>query len=168
MNIERVIIVRDKTRLEQLIERFNTKAQAKFYLERSGGDYAMYEVEHRRFYEALAAVTTILQPLIKYKIVERQYLPSYLFAESELVLVLGQDGLVANCAKYVGALPLVGVNPDPEAYDGVLLPFGVDQVGTVVRRVQEEQHQVRQVTLAQAQLQDGQRLLAFNDLFIFD
>ena len=35
MSIEYAIIVKNKTRLEALIERFNTKAQAKFYIERS-------------------------------------------------------------------------------------------------------------------------------------
>ena len=43
MKFERVIIVRDKTRLEQLIERFNSKAQAQFYIESSGADFNFYE-----------------------------------------------------------------------------------------------------------------------------
>ena len=34
MRIEYAIIVKNKTRLETLIERFNTKEQAKFYIER--------------------------------------------------------------------------------------------------------------------------------------
>jgi hypothetical protein len=34
---------------------------------------------------------------------------------------VGQDGLVANTAKYVGEQPIVAVNPDPERFDGILL-----------------------------------------------
>ena len=38
--IEKIVLVTRKTRLEGLIERFNTRAQAKFYIEHSGGDFA--------------------------------------------------------------------------------------------------------------------------------
>ena len=43
---------------------------------------------------------------------------------------------MANVAKYVGDQPLVGVNPDPTRFDGVLLPFAVRARGAV-RRVLE-------------------------------
>ena len=43
MALEKIIIVIRKTRLEGLIERFNSRAQAKFYLDHSGGDYGDYE-----------------------------------------------------------------------------------------------------------------------------
>ena len=49
MSAEYAIIVKNKTRLEALIERFNTKAQAKFYIERSGGDFQEYTIEHETF-----------------------------------------------------------------------------------------------------------------------
>ena len=39
MAFEYAIIVKNKTRLESLVERFNTRAQAKFYIERLGGDF---------------------------------------------------------------------------------------------------------------------------------
>ncbi|MBL4756008.1 MAG: sugar kinase, partial [Flavobacteriales bacterium] len=56
MSIENAIIVRSKTRLEQLIDRFNSKAQAQFYIERSGGDFQMYIDEHDTFYRSLEEV----------------------------------------------------------------------------------------------------------------
>jgi hypothetical protein len=80
--------------------------------------------------------------------------------------VVGQDGLVANTAKYVGDLPIVAVNPDPARIDGVLLPFQVKEARGAVNRVLQNQARTRSVTLAQAALHDGQKLLAFNDLFI--
>ena len=45
MNYENVIVVKGKTRLDQLVERFNTKAQARFYIEHSGGNFREYEEE---------------------------------------------------------------------------------------------------------------------------
>ena len=93
-------------------------------------------------------------------------MPTYLFSSREVVIAVGQDGLVANTAKYTLAQPLLGVNPDPSRFDGVLLPFGPERVREAVRRVLEGKAQTVDVTLAEARLADGQRLLAFNDLFI--
>lgn len=166
MSIEYAIIVKNKTRLESLIERFNTKAQAKFYIERSGGDFRDYELEDSNFHQSLDTVQRELSKLIKNKIVERSFLPSFLFNESHVVVVVGQDGLVANTAKYVGKIPIVAVNPDPQRFDGVLLPFNPQSFIGGVEGVIEGRSLSRSVTLAEATLNDGQRLLGFNDLFI--
>jgi hypothetical protein len=83
-----------------------------------------------------------------------------------LVVVVGPDGLVANAAKYVGDLPIIGVNPDQARNDGVLLPFEVGQARGAVRRVLDRKSKTRDVTLAEVNLNDGQRMLAFNDFFI--
>src|ERR1041385_7228456 len=104
MTVEYAIIVKNKTRLESLIERFNTKAQAKFYIERSGGDFADYELENEKFHNSLSSVQRRLSKIIKNKIVERSFLPSFLFNENQVVVVVGQDGLVANSAKYVNGI----------------------------------------------------------------
>ena len=77
MSIEYAIIVKNKTRLEALIERFNTKAQAKFYIERSGGDFQEYIIEHEIFCAALAQVQQRLSSVIKNKVVDRSFLPNY-------------------------------------------------------------------------------------------
>ena len=99
MSIEYAIIVKNKTRLEALIERFNTKAQAKFYIERSGGDFQEYIIEHEIFCAALAQVQQRLSSVIKNKVVDRSFLPNYLFNEKNVIIVVGQEGLVANTAK---------------------------------------------------------------------
>lgn len=166
MSVEYAIIVKNKTRLESLIERFNTKAQARFYIERLGGDFDDYELENSNFHESLSSVQRQLSKVIKNKIVERPFLPSFLFSNKQVVVVVGQDGLVANTAKYVNKIPIVGVNPDIERFDGFLLPFNTDNFIYGVERVIAGNFRSRMATLAEARLNDGQRLLAFNDLFI--
>jgi hypothetical protein len=79
---------------------------------------------------------------------------------------VGQDGLVANTAKYVGEQPIVAVNPDPERFDGILLRYKPVDARAAVTSLLEGRAHVRKVTLAEAALEDGQRLLGFNDLFI--
>lgn len=166
MSIEYAIIVRNKTRLEALTERFNTKAQARFYIERSGGNFNDYETEHQNFHESLSLVQRRLSGTIKNKIVERSFLPSFIFSDNHIVIVIGQDGLVANTAKYVNGLPILAINPDEARYDGVLLPFNAKNFIEGVEKVLANKYQSTITTLAEARLNDGQRLLAFNDLFI--
>lgn len=163
---EKIIIVTRKTRLEELIERFNTRSQAKFYIEHSGGDFAEYEKEHENYNRALDTLRTSLDFGLKLHYIDRAFLPTYLFTRSDLVIALGQDGLVANTAKYVGEQPILGVNPDPQRYDGILVPLPVDQARRITELTLEEHTNIAQVTLAEVRLQDGQRLLAFNDLYI--
>jgi NAD kinase len=166
MKFEYAIIVKNKTRLETLIERFNTKAQAKFYIERLGGNFKDYEIEHETFHNSLNSLQTQLSKLIKNKTVERVYLPSFIFSEKNLIVVIGQDGLVANTAKYSKSCPIVAVNPDKERYDGILLPFDTSDFVQGVESVITETYIAKTVRFAEAKLNDGQRLLAFNDLFI--
>ena len=166
MAFEYAIIVKNKTRLEALIDRFNTKSQAQFYIERSGGNWEDYELEHMQFHQSLSAVQKQISATIKNKIVDRSFLPSFIFNEHQLVIIIGQDGLVANTAKYVNGIPMVAVNPDPERYDGVLLPFHAEDFMQGVKAVIKNDYHFKTAMLAEARLNDGQRLLAFNDLFI--
>jgi NAD kinase len=166
MKFEYAIIVKNKTRLESLIERFNTKAQARFYIERLGGNFEDYEVEHETFHRSLLSLQTQLSKLIKNKTVERVYLPSFIFSEKNLIVVIGQDGLVANTAKYSNNCLIIAVNPDKERYDGILLPFDISNFAQSVEDVITNQYNVKTVRFAEAKMNDGQRLLAFNDLFI--
>ena len=165
--IEYAIIVRAKTRLDQLKARYNTAAQARFVVERAGGNFSDYEQEQNCLDQAVSQVQRELNTVVKSKVVDREFLPSFIFADDQVVVVVGQDGLVANAAKYVRGRPLVAVNPDPTRYDGVLLPFRADTCRAAVQAVARgADYPVRTQQLAQATLQDGQRLLAFNDLFI--
>jgi NAD kinase len=166
MSVEYAIIIKNKTRLETLIERFNTKQQAKFYIERSGGKFEDYEIEHETFVNSLSLVQRQLSKTIKNKIVERSFLPSFLFNEKQVAIVIGQDGLVANAAKYVNGIPIIAINPDVERYDGILLPFTPNDFGIGIENVIQNKFKQRSTFFAEAKLNDGQRLLAFNDLFI--
>ena len=163
---EKVVLVVRKTRLAELIERFNTHAQAKFYLTHAGLDFDDYQREDDEYRRSLDVVRAAMPEGVKVQELDRALIPTYLFAKTDIVVTLGQDGLVANTAKYVGAQPLIGVNPDPARFDGVLLPFAPAALGATLGRVLEGRARVRQVTLAEARLSDGQRLLAFNDLFL--
>jgi len=166
MKIENAIIIINKTRLESLIERFNTKAQAKFYIEHSGGNFSDYEQEHFIFKDSLTVVVEKLSAYFKCKVIDRSYLPNYIFTEKDLPVVLGQDGLVANTAKYVNGLPIFAINPDNSRYDGILLPHNIKNFQDQLSRIVHDRFVYDDITMAKATLNDGQTLLAFNDFFI--
>lgn len=163
---EKLVVITRKTRLQELIARFNTRMQAKFFIEHCGGNFSEYEEEDRLYEAALDEVRKQTRLGLKIQLIERALLPTYTFVPSDLVLVLGQDGLVANAAKYVNGQPIIGVNPDPTRYDGILVPIRPHQVEIYVTHAMENRFAGRSVTLAEVELEDGQRLLAFNDLYI--
>jgi hypothetical protein len=126
-------------------------------------EYEQEDLAQRQSLDLLKSELDLGYPL---KFVERQYLPTFDFRGCVAVVVVGQDGLVANAAKYVGDVPIVAVNPDPARIDGILLPFQVQQARQAVKRTVENRAKVRPVTLASVSLNDGQQMLAFNDFFI--
>src|SRR6266571_5474633 len=166
MALEKIIIVTRRTRLQELVARFNTKAQARFYIEHSGGNFSDYELEDDEYHRSYDLLSRSLDTGLKLQVIDREFLPTFMFMPQDIVVTLGQDGLVANAAKYVKGQPIIAVNPSPRIFDGVLLPFLPGGVAGAVDRLVREKAVIRGVTMAEAKLTDGQSLLAFNDLFI--
>ena len=164
--IEKIVVVTRRTRLEELVARFNTRDQARFYIEHAGADFGSYQAEHDSYQHAVGRLMSQIASLGRTHLIERSFLPNYLFSDKDLVVTVGQDGLVVNTAKYLDGQPIVAVNPDPDRIDGILLPFRVEHAPAAILRVMEGKAVVRRIVMAQAQLNDGQRMLAFNDLFI--
>lgn len=162
----KVILVTRATRLEGLIARYHTAAQAKFYVEHLGADFADYQREHDAYLAEKRRTIETLEQWGRYQIVDRSFLPSFIFGPADIVVALGQDGLVANIMKYLDGHPLIGVNPDSGRYDGVLLPFVPSDLALLLPDVAADKRSFKSVTMAKATLTDGQALYAVNDLFI--
>ncbi|WP_264499641.1 hypothetical protein [Luteolibacter flavescens] len=162
----KLILVVRATRLADLRARFATKSQAKFYVTRLGGDFADYEREDEAYQKAITRAQQTLSTLGRVQLVQRVFLPNFVFGPEDIVVTLGQDGLVANTLKYLNGQPLIGVNPDPKRWDGKLLPFRIEDLEKVTREVLRSGRSYRDVTMAEAKLNTGLSLCAVNDLFI--
>ncbi|MEO8001793.1 MAG: sugar kinase, partial [Arenimonas sp.] len=162
----KIILVTRTTRLQELVARYNTVEQARFQAEHLGMDFADFLEEDRIYHAAVSKVESGLAQHGRLQRLDRQFLPNFLFPPQCLVVVLGQDGLIANTLKYLKGQVLLGINPDPARFDGVLLPFNVDDFSKVMPEVLRGKRPVRDITMARARLNDGQELLAVNDLFI--
>ncbi|WP_217597563.1 sugar kinase [Cohnella sp. GbtcB17] len=166
VNDIRLVLVKRRTRLEELVTRYNTVRQAQFVIESMGEDFSDYLREDEAYRQALSRTQQSLSELGIVQQLDRAHVPNYLFGSSDTVVVLGQDGLVAGTLKYLDGQPLIGVNPDSKRWDGVLLPFQVGDLPKIVPETAAGRRRVREVTLAKATLNDGQSLYAVNDFFI--
>ena len=162
----KVVLVTRRTRLEELIARHHTLGQARFYVEHLGADFSDYLKESAAYAQGLQLTVEALQAWGRYQVIDRGYLPNFVFAPDDIVVALGQDGLVANTMKYLDGQPLIGLNPEPSRWDGMLLPFRPQDLGAVLPEVATGRRPAKGVTMAQVTLSDGQTMRAVNDLFI--
>lgn len=164
--MNKIVLVTRKTRLEELVYKYNTLEQAKFYIEHLGVDFSDYLEEDQRYQQAVKEVLAAAERFARVQVIDRSFVPNMIFGSGDVVIAVGQDGLVANVMKYLDGQPLVGVNPDTRRWDGVLLPFEPGQMSGMIPSILTGKYQVKDVTMAQADTADGQRMLAVNDLFI--
>jgi NAD kinase len=162
----KIILIVRRTRLDDLVARFNTEDQARFYVEHLGADFSDYQAEDRTYKNAVHEAQRILSRHGRLQVVPRAFVPNFLFGPKDTAVALGQDGLVANVLKYLDGQLLLGVNPDPVRWEGVLLPFRVADLDGLMPEVFGEKRPIRAVTMAEAKLNTGQVLRGVNDLFI--
>src|SRR5689334_21643295 len=111
--IENIVVVTRKSQLEDLVMRFRSKAQARFYLEQSQVSFAEYEQADAQYQRAVETIRQLLPRTVKHHFIDREFLPTYQFGDHDLVVTVGQDGLVINTAKYLTTQRILAVNPDP-------------------------------------------------------
>ncbi|RRD96457.1 sugar kinase [Clostridiales bacterium COT073_COT-073] len=164
-NIKFVVVTR-QTALEELVQKYNTLEQARFYITHLGEDFEMYQTQHQRYYQSLEETLRAINQFGKFQKLDRRYLPNFIFGEKDIIVVVGQDGLVANTMKYLENQKIIAVNPDKKLWDGILLPFEPESIKKLLPEVIRGKRNVKEITMAKAVLTDGQCLYAVNDLFI--
>ena len=164
--MNKIIIVTRKTRLTELVNKYNTLEQAKFYIEHLGADFSDYILEDENYRKAVETVKFIAEKYARIQELDRTFFPNIILGREDIVIAVGQDGLVANVMKYLNGHPLIGINPDIKRWDGVLLPFEPGDLVRILPLVIRGNYQRKAVTIARAATKDGQEMLAVNDLFI--
>lgn len=164
----RVVIVHRRSELDELTERHSTRGQVEFFLRQRGSSMEAVEAADHAAADALRVVGGAIPSDWRRANVEREELPQFLFAPEDIVAVVGRDGLVANVAKYVGGQPIVGFNPFPSANAGVLTPFEPRAASLLLPEVAAGRVLVAQRTMVAARADDGQEILALNDVYVGD
>jgi NAD kinase len=162
----RVVLITRPTEYALLIARHATHAQAAFFLQSRGQHIEPLYERHQRFEAARAQVVQTIPSKWRRSILSRDDLDRFVFEPEDIVVALGQDGLVANTAKYLRGQTVIGINPDPAQYDGILVRHAPARALELMLAASEQQIEVEERAMVEARLDDGQRLLALNELFI--
>ena len=75
---DKIVVVTKKTALEELIERFNTRDQARFYIEHMGASFQEYQDAHDTYERALVTLKAALPDGLRPQFIERGFLPTFL------------------------------------------------------------------------------------------
>jgi NAD kinase len=165
--LPRCVVVERPTEYQELLLRHGTREQVRFFLEQRGESIEAVEARHASHRRYHADVMGAVPADWRRASVQRADLDRFLFEPDDIVVVLGQDGLVANVAKYLETeQPVIGLNPDPERYPGVLVPHPPDAAGDLLHDVAAGRAEFATRTMARASLDDGQHLVALNEVFV--
>ncbi|MEV6110614.1 hypothetical protein AB0M28_38830 [Streptomyces sp. NPDC051940] len=162
----RAVVVHRSTEYQELLARHGTHGQAAHFLATRDQDIAEVVESHRLATRALAVATARIPFDWRRAKVERAGLDRFLFAPEDVVLVVGQDGLVANAAKYLSGQPVIGVNPDPRRNPGVLVRHTAPDASWLLVEALADARGAEHLTMVEAVADDSQRLLALNEVFL--
>lgn len=160
----RAVLVHRTTEYAELLARHGTHGQAAFFLSSRDRDIREVAERHHRTHRALAEVAAAVPHRWRQSRVERADLDRFLFGPEDVVVVVGQDGLVANAAKYLSGQPVVGIDTDPGRNPGVLVRHRAADAGRLLAEAAGERGGVDELTMVEAVADDSQRLLALNEI----
>ncbi|MCA8916417.1 MAG: hypothetical protein KDB90_13485 [Planctomycetes bacterium] len=166
--LPRLVIVTRPTPLDMLIRRFGTIDQAKFYVESRGRKFDRPLRAHELQQAALDKVIRAIPAEQRRVQLSREEFDRFLFSPDDVILAVGQDGLVPNIAKYLHGQILIGFNPDHETWPGVLCRHDPADAAKLIAWV-NQRHQgytVEARAMVLATREDGQMLPALNELFV--
>ena len=158
----RVVVVSRRSELDELLARHGTRGAAAFFLRERGRDLDEITARHQALTAALTAVGAAVPADWRRGHVERADLPRFLFAPEDVVIAVGQDGLVANVAKYLDGQPVIGVDPEPGRNAGILVRHDAASVAALLH----DRDGARERTMVVARLDDGQELHGLNEIYV--
>lgn len=162
----RVVVVFRRTELDDLLARHGTRGQAEFFLATRGRTLEEVQDRHDALQEARQRAASAIPLDWRRGEVERAHLSRFLFAAGDIVVVIGQDGLVANVAKYLAGQPVIGIDPEPGRNPGVLVRHQAASIGALLGPAATGKAKVEARTMVEAVTDDGRRLSALNELYV--
>ncbi|GDX82981.1 hypothetical protein LBMAG42_47920 [Deltaproteobacteria bacterium] len=168
VSLPRLVVVTRASPIAQLRARHGTTSQAAFYLKSRKQKIDTFEEQTARLEAGIQQVLQLLPTDRRRARVDRDELDRFLFEPEDIVFAVGQDGLVANVAKYLSNQPIIGINPDRARYDGVLCRLPPDEArgAMVFAETGVGPYSEERRTLAVAEREDGQKQRALNEVFI--
>ncbi|GAB2855824.1 NAD(+)/NADH kinase [Lentzea nigeriaca] len=154
----RIVLVHRRTELTELLARHGTRGQVEFFLKSRNRTLDEVVDRDQQARRALGAVSAAIPLDWRRGVVEREDLSRFLFAPEDVVVIVGQDGLVANVAKYLDGQPVIGINPER----GVLAEHAPQDAQELLHSTENTEER----TMVEATTDDGQSLLALNEIYV--
>jgi hypothetical protein len=164
----RVVLVHRCTELAELLQRHSTRGQAAFFLETRGRHIENVAARHETVQAAIATVTSAIPAYWRRGMIERADLPRFTFASGDIIVAIGQDGLVANIGKYLQGQIVIGINPEPAINPGVLVPHPPEAAAALLAAAADPgaDGRIERLAMVEAITDDGQQLTALNEIYI--
>jgi NAD kinase len=162
----RIIIVRRETEFDRVRATYSSTASARFVLERKGMSLEAIEAAHADFTEILRQVRAAIPADWRQAVVMRSEVDRFVFGPDDVVVAVGQDGLVANVAKYLEGQTVIGVDGSPGKNAGALVRFKAGDVARALPSAVAGEIGLEARVMAEARLDSGERLLALNEVFV--
>jgi len=162
----RVVVVTRSTEYERLLKHHATAGQARFFLRQRALGTTEVEGRHGRVSGSMLAVEQAIPTDWRRNQVQRSDLDRFLFEPDDIIVAVGQDGLVANVSKYLQGQPVIGINPDPGRNPGVLVRHPPAAISGLLAQLVQGRALFEHRVMVEARLDDGQSLRALNEIFI--
>lgn len=161
----RVVLVHRRTEREEIIRQVGTWGQAQYVQRSRGVSLRAVQQTHDRASQALQIASAAIPSAWRRASAERADLDRFLFEPEDIVVVVGQDGLVANTAKYLTNQPVIGINPDPSR-PAVLANHPAERCKALIALVADGRAHTEQRTMVAATTGDGQEITALNEIYL--
>jgi hypothetical protein len=162
------VIVTRPTEYELLLAHHGTRGQVEFFLAERGQGLGELERRHEAQRLALRLVGRAIPATWRRSVLDRDDLARWIFEPNQIVIAVGQDGLVANVAKYLDGQPVIGINPEPDRNPGVLVRNSATTLAGIIDGLAHENPAIpiERRRLVEVRIDDGQHLRALNELYL--
>lgn len=162
----RVVLVHRHSERDEIVAEQGTWGQAEFVQKRRGVSLSSVKKRHESLSAAMQAVSASIPKEWRRGTVERSDLPRFLFEPEDVIVVVGQDGLVANTAKYLDGQPVIGIDPNPGTNMGVLVRHSPRDFESLLAGIGAGKARFESRTMVAASTDDGESLLALNEVYL--
>ena len=166
MTYERIVVVKKQTDYERLTVRYSSGGNAAMALSSRGSNLETYAASNVRSASNIRRVQDHLPKQLPSEQIDFERAPLYAWAENQIVVLIGGDGLFVNVAKYITTQPVICINDDPVKTTGVVMKHKPDDINRLIDSVIDGTAKYKGVTLGKATTNDGQELLAVNDFMV--
>lgn len=162
----RVVFVSRETEYAALLAKHGTRGQAEFFLSTRGQKIGELEVRDALQSRTIAAAKKAVPAKWSFVHVVREDLNRFLFRPEDIIVPIGQDGLVANIAKYLNGQPVICVSSDLASSEGALTRHSVDRLPALLKSAAHADVDIEARAMVEATVGEGLSLLALNEMFV--